>query len=434
MSGAAVEKCDVVVVGAGLAGSAAAYAAAKAGAQVVLAERGARPGAKNVSGGLLYTHALARMFPKFWEDPSGPVERAISRNVLALLTKTQATSIDHYDAAFASPPFNSFSVLRAKLDPWLAARAEAAGATPVYGSRVDGLVRENGRVVGIRLGEEELRAEVVVLAEGFNALAAREGALEPDARPETVGIGVKQVIGLPTGEIERRFQLRGIEGFQMTATGLPAGVEGGGFLYTNRDSLSIGMILNLRSVVEHQVPMYEVLEEFKQHPLIARYLEGGNLLEYSGCIVNEGGLPDVPALSGGGYLLAGSAGQLFLNTGLTLRGMDFAIESGRLAGEVAAESARAHDGSASFLERYRTRLGSSFVLRHLSTHRNYPKVFSNPRLYGLYPEMMATLLHRAYFVDGTDRPHLNALLRSVRGGRVSTLTLGRDLLKAMRTL
>jgi electron transfer flavoprotein-quinone oxidoreductase len=429
-----VEKVDVVVVGAGLAGTSAAHAAATAGAQVVLVERGARPGSKNVSGGLLYTHALARSFPKFWEEQPSPVERAISRNVLTFLTPTQATSIDFYDSGFARPPFNAFSVLRANLDPWLASKAEAAGATPVYGARVDGLVREKGRVVGVRLGEEELRADVVVLAEGFNALAAREATLEPDVSPDTVGIGVKQVIGLPTGEVERRFQLRGIEGFQLTATGLPAAVEGGGFLYTNRDSLSIGMILNLRSVIEHRVAMYEVLEEFKQHPLLSRYLEGGTLLEYSGCIVNEGGLPAVPALGGDGYLLAGSAAQLFLNSGLTLRGMDFAIESGRVAGEVAAGASRAHDGSATFLSRYRQQLETSFVLRDLATHRGYAEVFANPRLYGVYPEMLATLLHRAYFIDGSEREHLNAMLRSVRRGRVSNLRLGRDLWKAMRTL
>jgi electron transfer flavoprotein-quinone oxidoreductase len=429
-----VEKVDVVVVGAGLAGSTAAYGAAKAGAQVVLVERGARAGSKNVSGGLLYTHALARLFPSFWEEQPSPVERAISRNVLTFLTPTQATSVDYYDSGFARPPFNSFSVLRATLDPWLAAKAEAAGATAVYGARVDGLVREDGRVVGVRLGEEELRADVVVLAEGFNSLASRASALEPDVMPETVGVGVKEVIGLPTGEVERRFQLRGIEGFQMTATGLPAGVEGGGFLYTNRESVSVGMILNLRSAVDHHVALYEVLEEFKQHPLISRYLEGGTLLEYSGCIVNEGGLSAVPPLSGAGYLLAGSAAQLFLNVGLTLRGMDFAIESGRVAGEVAAEAIRAHDGSEAFLSRYPNRLRDSFVLRDLATYRDYPKVFANPRLYGVYPEMLATLLHQAYFVDGSERGHLRSTLRSVQRGRVSNLRLARDLFEAMRTL
>ncbi len=429
-----MEKTDVVVVGAGLAGASAAYAAAKAGAEVVLVERGARAGTKSVSGGLLYTFALARLFPEFWKDETCPVERAISRNVLSLLTPTQATSIDFYDSAFARPPFNSFSILRAKFDPWLAGQAEAAGAAAVYGQQVDGLIREGARVVGIKLGDEEFHADVVILAEGFNALASRATNLERDMSAETLGIGVKQVIGLPPGEVERRFQLRGNEGYQMTATGLPAGVAGGGFLYTNRDSISIGMILNLRSVVEHQVAMYEVLEDFKQHPLISRYLEGGQLLEYSGCVVNEGGLAAVPALYGDGYLIAGSAGQLFLNTALTLRGMDFAIESGRIAGAVAAEASKAKDGSAGFLQRYAERLRSSFVLKDLTVHRRYPKLFESPRIYGAYPEMLATLLHRAYFVDGSDREHLVNLVRSVQRGRLSYLDMGRDILAAVRAL
>jgi electron transfer flavoprotein-quinone oxidoreductase len=429
-----VEKVDVVVVGGGLAGASAALSAARAGAQVVLVERGPRGGSKNVSGGLLYGHSLRRIFPDFWKENPAPVERAITRNVLSLLTPTQATSLDFYDQSFGAPPFNSFSVLRSKLDPWLLAKAESAGATLVFGSRVDTLVKEGGRVAGVRLGDEELRADVTVVAEGFNSLAARAAGLEPDLSAETVGIGVKQVIGLPPGEVERRFQLRGIEGFQLTATGLPTGVEGGGFLYTNQDSISVGMILNLRSVVQQNVAMYEVLEEFKQHPLLARYLEGGTLLEYSGCVVNEAGLGAVPDLQGDGFLLAGSAGQMFLNTGLTLRGMDFAIESGRVAGETAAEASRAKDGSARFLARYGSRLAESFVVRDLRAHRNYPEVFSNPRLYGLYPELFASLLHRSYFVDGTEKGHLNTLLRSVRQGRVSNLTLARDLWKAMRTL
>ncbi len=429
-----MEKFDVVVVGAGLAGSMAAHEAAKAGLQVLLAERGTKPGTKTVSGGLLYSHGLAQSFPEFWKEEPCPVERAISRNVISFLTARQAASLDFYDEAFSAPPFNAFSVLRSRLDPWLAGKAEAAGAVPVYGVKVDSLLKENGRVVGIRSGGDDVGAEIVIVGEGVNTLTSRQAGIQAETRPETVGVGVKQVIGLPPGEVERRFQLRGNEGMQITTIGFPGGIEGGGFLYTNRDSLSLGMIVNMRSLVDHDVRMYDVLEEFKQHPLVSRWIEGGSLLEYSGCFVGEGGYASIPPLWGDGFLLAGSAAGLFLNTGFTLRGMDFALESGRIAGRVAIEAVRAKQTNAGFLARYRDQLASSFVLRQLKSYRKYPKVFANPRLYARYPDILTSLLHRAYFVDGSDKPHLRALLRESYQGKASLIGLGRDLLQAMRTL
>ena len=429
-----MEKFDVVVVGAGLAGSAAAYTAARAGLQVILAERGSRPGTKTVSGGLLYTHALSKLVPKFWEEDPSPMERAIERNVLSLLTPTRAVSLDFFDAGFGEPPFNSFSVLRGRLDPWLAARAEAAGATPVYGIKVDALVREGSRVVGIRADSDEIRADVVILADGSNALLARRAGQQPEADPQYVGVGVKQVIGLPPGEVERRFLLKGRSGAQYTSVGYPGETEGGGFVYTNRDSLSLGMILNMRSLVDHGVMMYDVMEEFKQHPLIARMIEGGTLLEYSGCFVGEGGYNSLPQLYGDGFLLAGAAAGFFLNTGFTLRGMDFALESGRLAGDVAAAAVTAKDTSASALQRYHAALESSFVLKELRAFRGYPRIFGNPRLYAKYPRAAGSLLHAMFSVDGVSRRHLSRLLLETTRGVGSPLDLLGDVWKAMRTL
>jgi electron transfer flavoprotein-quinone oxidoreductase len=428
-----MEKLDVIVVGAGLAGSSAAYVAAKSGLQVALVERGARPGTKTVSGGLLYAHALDRLIPRFWDEDPCPVERAIDRNVLTFLTPHQATSLDFFDARFAEPPFNSFSVLRAKLDAWLAAKAEAAGALPLYGAKVDTLITEGNRVVGVRSDEDELRADVTIIAEGANALTSRRAHRGPDADPRTVGIGVKEVIALPAGEVERRFQLRGRSGTQYTTVGFPSGIEGGGFLYTNRDSLSVGLILNMNSLVRSGRKMYEVLEEYKQHPLLSRLLDGGSLVEYSGCFVSEGGFDQVAPLWGEGYLVAGAAAGFFLNTGFTLRGLDFAIESGRLAGETAVEAAKSHDPSPSFLARYRQALEASFVLRELREFRRYPEVFSSSHWYGPYPEALAHALHRMYRVDGIPRSHAWQVLReSARD--LSTFGLARHLVRAARWL
>jgi electron transfer flavoprotein-quinone oxidoreductase len=429
-----MEKFDVVVVGAGLAGCAAAYTIAREGLQVVLAERGTQPGTKTVSGGLLYTHALGRMFPNFWEEEPCPVERAIDRNVVSLLTPTRAASVDYFDADFSKPPYNAFSVLRSRLDPWLAGKAEAAGAVPVYGIKIDELVKESGRVVGIRAGDDEIRSEVVILAEGSNAILSRGSTPTPKPDPTIVGVGVKQVIGLPPGEVERRFQLRGISGTAYTTIGFPPEVEGGGFLYTNRETLSLGLILSMESLVHRKASMFDVLEEYKQHPLISRLLEGGTLLEYSGCFVEEGGWDRLPTLLGDGYLVAGSAAGFFLNTGFTLRGMDFALESGRLAGEAAVRAIRAKDVSRTSLASYREALTKSFVLRELQTFRGYPGVFRNPRLYGTYPEIVTTLMHRAFLTDGNGRPHMRKLLSESYRGRASFLRIARDALKISKTI
>jgi electron transfer flavoprotein-quinone oxidoreductase len=429
-----MEQFDVIVVGAGLAGCAAAYTIARQGLQVVLAERGSQPGTKAVSGGLLYTHALGQMFPKFWEEDPCPVERAIDRNVVSFLTPTRAASLDYFDAEYSRPPFNAFSVLRSRLDPWLASKAEAAGAVPVYGIKIDALVKENGRVVGIRAAEDEIRSSVVILAEGSNAILSRGSTPTPAPDPKIVGVGVKQVIGLPPGEVERRFQLRGNSGTQYTTIGFPPDVEGGGFLYTNRETLSLGLILGMESLVRKGVSMFEVLEEYKQHPFLARLLEGGSLLEYSGCFVEEGGWDRLPPLYGDGFLVAGSAAGFFLNTGFTLRGMDFALESGRLAGEAASRAVRAKNPSATSLAAYRSALEQSFVLRELKSFRSYPRVFRNPRLYGTYPEIVTTLLHRAFFTDGSVRPHLRKLLRQSYRGRASMIRLARDALQFSSSL
>jgi electron transfer flavoprotein-quinone oxidoreductase len=429
-----MERFDAIVVGAGLAGCAAAYTIAREGLQVVLAERGTQPGTKTVSGGLLYTHALGRIFPKFWEEEPSPVERAIDRNVLSLLTPTRAVSMDYFDADFSRPPFNAFSVLRSRLDPWLASKAEAAGAVPVYGIKIDALVKEDGQVVGIRAGDDEIRADVVILAEGSNAILSRGTTPNPRTDPKVIGVGVKEVLGLPPGEVERRFQLRGLAGTQYTTIGFPADVEGGGFLYTNRETLSIGLILGMDSLVRKGASMFEVLEEYKQHPLISRLVDGGTLLEYSGCFVEEGGYDRLPPLLGDGYLVAGSAAGLFLNTGFTLRGMDFALESGRLAGQAAIRAIRSKNVSAASLASYRVALEQSFVLQELRAFRGYPGVFHNPRLYGTYPEILTHLMHRAFFTDGAGRPHLRKILTESYRGRASMLRLVRDAMKFSSTL
>ena len=167
-----MEKFDAIIIGAGPAGATAATLLARGGMNVLLVERGQAAGSKNVSGGLIYSKTINEIFPEFWS--SAPVERAITNHQIVMLGETSSVSLDYRSEAAAQPPYNAFSVLRASFDPWLAQQAEDAGASVITGVTVDALKVENGRVIGIQAGPDELLADVVVVAEGTRSLLLKQ--------------------------------------------------------------------------------------------------------------------------------------------------------------------------------------------------------------------------------------------------------------------
>ena len=136
-----MDKFDVIIVGAGPAGATAGYMLAKEGLNVLIVERGQAPGSKNVSGGLIYSQTVAEIYPEFWS--SAPVERAITSHRLVMLGDRSSVDLDYTSEEAAKPPYNAFSVLRAKFDPWMAQQAEAAGASLITGIAVDALLANN---------------------------------------------------------------------------------------------------------------------------------------------------------------------------------------------------------------------------------------------------------------------------------------------------
>jgi len=424
---------DVIVVGAGIAGCVTAYQLARAGHDVLLLERGAQPGAKNLSGGVLYCRVMEQVWPDFVRQ--APVERTIVRNSLSFLNAASLVSIDYWDQRLAEP-VNAVTVLRARLDAWLGDQCEQAGVTVMADMRVDALIVEGDRIVGIRAGDDELRSHVVVAADGVNSFLCRAAGIRGQEPTKHLAVGVKSVIGLPRAAIEDRFRVSGTEGVAHAVVGdCTAGIGGGGFLYTNLDSVSIGVVLRLDDLVRSGATSSEVHDRFLAHPAIAPLLRGGELLEYGCHLVPEGGRAMVHDLTRPGLVVVGDAAGFGLNTGFTVRGMDLAAGSAIAAARTIHEALAAGDTSSAGLAGYATEIERGFVGRDMVTYAKAPAFLENPRMYKAYGELAANVFHGVYNLDTTPRRHvLSTGFRALRRSPVRIRQAARDGLAAVRAL
>lgn len=424
---------DAIVVGSGCAGPVAAYELARAGKSVLVVERGTFPGAKNVSGGRLYTHSLRNVFPDF--AARAPLERRVVRERVSLLAPDANVTVDYTDEQLRTEHAESYTVLRARFDPWLAAQAEQAGAEYVTGIAVEQLLMDGSRVTGVRAGDDEITADVVVLADGVNSLLTPQAVGAARPAPGELAVGVKQIVALPERTISDRLMCADDEGAAWLFVGdATHGHAGGGFVYTNRSSISVGLVATLSELGTAETPIYQMLEDFKRHPGVAPLLAGGEVVEHSGHLVAEGGFDSMPPLVGDGVLLAGESAMMCINAGYTVRGMDLAIAAGQIAGQQAAAALTAGDTSAAGLAGYRTALEQSFVLSDLRTLRTFPGFMEHAtRMFVDYPAMARDVFRQLFSVDGTPVRPLRKTLPPI-ARRVGYLNLARDLWKGGKAL
>ncbi|MCP8304455.1 MAG: FAD-dependent oxidoreductase [archaeon] len=429
-----VEKFDVIVVGAGPAGTTAAYVMAKAGLDVALLERGDYPGAKNMYGGVIYRWPIELVVPDFAEK--APVERRVTEHRLMILSKRSGLTLSFKDLSFAQPPYNAFTTLRAKFDCWYAGLAEQAGALLATSVNVTDLIWDGKKVVGVRAGsgpENELYSDVVIAADGANSrLAVKSGLRQPLSSKE-VALGVKEILELRPETIRSRFNLEKGEGAAVQVIGATHGMMGGGFIYTNRKSLSIGIVALLEHLIRSKMKPYEILDEFKCHPLIAPLIKGGEPREYSAHLVPEAGYYGVPKLYLDGLLLVGDAASL--TSSVYQEGVNMAVESGLYAGRTVIKAKERGDYSSKTLSEYERTLRSSYVMRELYQLRDLPEIFgSNPRLFSLYPEMINYALRELLTMDGELRGAKRKKVMKMIRKRVGLSNLLRDLIKARKLL
>lgn len=388
------DKFDAIVVGAGVAGSVAALVMARAGLDVLVIERGDSAGCKNMTGGRLYAHTLEAIIPGF--AASAPVERKVTREKISFLTKESAVTLDFHREQSDVPQHASYTVLRNRLDPWLMEQAEQAGAQFIPGVRVDALVREGNKVTGVQAGDDVLEANVVILADGVNSMLGRSLGMVSASDPHHYAVGVKEVIGLTPEQINDRFNITGEEGAAWLFAGSPSdGLMGGGFLYTNKDSVSLGLVCGLGDIAHAQ--------------------------------------KSVPQLVNDGVMIVGDAAGFCLNLGFTVRGMDLAIASAQAAATTVIAAKERADFSASSLAQYKRELEQSCVMRDMQHFRKIPALMENPRLFSQYPRMVADIMNDMFTIDGKPNQPVRKMIMG-HAKKIGLINLLKDGIKGATAL
>jgi electron transfer flavoprotein-quinone oxidoreductase len=425
------ERFDAIVVGAGPAGISAAKALAEAGLSVVVLERGQFPGAKNVWGGILYREPTEATVPGF--EAEAPLERPIIEQRYMLLTNEAMMGATFRSEHFASPPYNAYSVLRSPFDRWFAGKAEEAGAEIYSELTVVDLLWQDGCVIGVTTGGEEgeLLGRCVVIADGANSLLAQRIGLHREWEPIEQALVAKELIALPADVIEARFALPKGMGTAIEVFGESTqGLLGYGFIYTNRESISIGTGALLEDLIATGINVNDMLDRFKAHPSVSPLIAGGETLEYSAHLIPEGGYKRLSPLYTDGAVVVGDAAQLV--NPVNREGGNLAMLSGKLAAQAIVEAKERDDFSAMSLSRYRELLDDSVVMKDLHKIRNITDfAHARPHVLRDYPQLLAAMAEEYLRVDGVPKEvKQKKILSMIRG--LSKRRFVDDLVGAMR--
>jgi len=278
-----MEHYDVAVIGGGSAGLAALKRLSDLNKQAILIEAGKRVGSKNISGGILYskkpkhgkTYNVEDVYPEFLQDK--PIERRITQYMLHATSKDKIftmnlTAAHEYQANFG------YSVLLNKLDGWFAKQAgesaERQGGGIVSGVHVRSLSWQDEKTV-IETDElEPFEAKAVIAADGVNSEIAEMTGARAKFTPEQLYQGVKVIVKLPEEIIEQRFEIGPDEGVaHLFAGDVTLNHIGGGFLYTNLDTLSVGAVYHYDSLMTRPSEPYTLINALLKNPLVAEFIK-----------------------------------------------------------------------------------------------------------------------------------------------------------------
>ncbi|MHA2100941.1 MAG: FAD-dependent oxidoreductase [Candidatus Kariarchaeaceae archaeon] len=424
-------KTDVIIIGAGVAGSSAAIRLAQKGIDVVLIDRAMPIGSKNLSGGVLWGDDLSEILPNWREE--APVERYLVNKKIGLLSEDDATIFDLHFNSWNEYYCPGVSVLRVPFDEWLAEKAGEAGAAVLSGISIDELIIENGKVIGVRQGEEELFANVVIIAEGVNNQLLLKHHMtyvgeQERYNPRDMMLGIKETIHVDQKIMEERFLLSEMQGMagEFVLGNLPNQVNAGGFFYTNKDSISIGVVIHLDSLSTDD-RSYQIMEYYKLHPYIAKLIKDGETTEYGAKLVPEYGIKRLPKLYGNGFLVIGDAAGFVFSNGMVIQGMNYAIKSGILAADAIMEAKKTNSYDEKALQYYEKILKKSYILKDLKKFRKVKSITKNPRIFHSYPDAINNTFKEMLTEKGEPKEKtIRIALRNFRKSGVGIFSLMKD--------
>lgn len=403
-------KTEVIVVGGGPAGISAAITIARAGKKVILIERGNFSGSKNVFGGAIYVQPTKEIFPNFEE--SAPIERKTVNHKYILCTEKESVAVSYVSREGET---DSYSVIRSKFDRWMAQEAQKEGVVLVTETLVKELIMKENKIVGVKTELEEYFSDIVILADGVNSMLAKKINLRKEIKNKDVALGIKEVFKVGKEKIEERFNLGENEGAIYEFIGTPMlGLLGLGYIYTNKESISIGLGISLDALAEKKLKPYELLDKLKNHPSVEPLLKDSELIEYSAHLIPEGGYKKLPKLYADGVLIAGDAAMLVNN--VHWEGTNLAMISGKLAGETAIAALNKNDFSANVLCLYQKKLENSFIMKDLKSYKNVMDILHRRAhsYLGYYPNKIKDFFKMFTSVDGIPkRNKYHAYIKSI---------------------
>src|SRR5271167_200305 len=412
---------DVVIVGGGPAGMACAlrlsqlidaHNSANPDSQlskenIYVLEKAREIGQHCLSGALLDPRSMRELLPGF--EKEAPLDAEVIKEAVYFLTQKSK-----FKLPITPPPLRdhgNYVISLNRFVKWLGGKVEETGITVFTGFAGSELLFEGDRVTGVRTDDKgvdkeghqksnfepgyDLNAKVVILAEGprgslTKQLVARFD-LAKNANPQTYGVGVKELWEVPSGRIA--------PGEVIYTMGWPLTTKeyGGAWIYGGKDNVvSLGFVIGL-DYPDPRLDPQRVLQDFKQHPLVAKLLAGGKMIRYGAKSLPYGGWWSIPPVAGNGWMILGdSAG--FLNS-QRLKGIHLAIKSGMLAAETAYEAMAKDDFSLDVLEKFQDRVEKSWIKTELWPVRNFHQGFKN----GMVAGMFNTVLQEIFNGGLTDR-------------------------------